>query len=200
MLIENIEYSNKYNLVKLKISKEFFYISYDYFNKLNLSIDDEIDFDTFKKIVDQDDYNRCKNFALKQISYSQKTSFDIRKKLRDKKYSKENIEKTIDFLKEYQLVDDDSFVKAYINDKSRISNWSKNKIFYTLKSKSIPDDLINKYLDEISDDEEYEKAMILAKRKAGNDLSFENKQKVYRYLGGRGFSYDIISRCLGEIF
>lgn len=200
MIVEKIEYSDSYNLVKLVISGEYFYLSYDYYNDLNLSIDDEIDFDLFKDIVNEDQFNRCKNYALKQISYSQKTSFDIRKKLREKKYSKSNIDKTIEFLESYQLVDDEAYVRAYVNDKSRLSGWSKNKIFYKLKAKSIPDSLISKYLDQISDEEEYQKALELAKKKARGDFSFENKQKVYRFLAGRGFAYDIVSRCIGEIF
>lgn len=200
MLVERIEYSDKYNLVRLIISGEIFYLSYDFFNDLKVSKNDEIDFELFKDIVREDDFNRCKNHALKLISYSQKTSFDIRKKLRDKKFSSESIEETINFLNEYGLIDDEAYVRAYVNDKSSLSSRSKNKIFYKLKAKSIPEDLILKYLDEISDEDEYEKALILAKRKAGDDLSFDNKQKVYRYLGGRGFSYDIINRCLGEIF
>lgn len=200
MLVEDIEYSDKYNLVRLLISSEKFYISYDFFNELKIAINDKIDFDIFKKIVNEDEFNRCKNFALKQISYSQKTSFDIIKKLKDKKYSEDNITRTIDFLKEYQLVDDESYVKAYIHDKSNLSFWSKNKIFYSLRAKSIPENLIIKYLDEISDEKEYKKALTLGQKKARGDFSFENKQKVYRYLTGRGFSYDIISKCVGEIF
>ncbi|MDU7143072.1 MAG: RecX family transcriptional regulator, partial [Anaerococcus vaginalis] len=34
MIVEDIEYSDKYNLVKITISNEFFYISYDFFNDL----------------------------------------------------------------------------------------------------------------------------------------------------------------------
>lgn len=200
MIVEKIEYSDKYNLVRLFISREQFFVSYDFFNNLKIDIDDDLDFDLFKEIVEEDEYNRCKNFALRQISYSQKTSFDIRTKLLKKKYSKEAIEKTLDFLEEYKLVDDEAYVKAYVNDKSKLSSWSKKKIFYKLKAKSIPDFLINKYLENIPEEEEYAKAYALAERKVRGDFSFENKQKVYRYLAGRGFTYDIISKCVGELF
>jgi regulatory protein len=200
MIVEEILYSDKLNLIKLKVSNEDFYISYDFYNDLDLSKDDELDFETFKLIVNEDGYNRCKNFALKQISYSSKTSFEIRKKLRDKGFSDENIEKTIDFLKEYALVDDQAYVKSYVNDKSNISLRSKNKIFYKLKAKSIPEVTIEKYLANISDQEEYQKAKKLGSRKAKNDKSFENKQKVYRFLAGRGFSFDIISKVVDDLF
>ena len=88
-------------------------------------------------------------------------------------------------------------MKSYINDKSRINNWSKGKIRYKLKAKFIDDSLIDTYLDEISDDEEYKKAYDagLNKKESVND-----KNKVYRFLASRGFSYDIISDVLGDLF
>ncbi|MDD7767183.1 MULTISPECIES: regulatory protein RecX [Anaerococcus] len=197
MIVENIEYSDKYNLVKITISNEFFYISYDFFNDLALSLGAVIDFDLYKEILRENDFNRCKNEALKQLSYGAKTSFDLKKKLKEKKFNQDSISRVIDFLTEYDLIDDKAYVKSYINDKSRINNWSKGKIRYKLKAKHIDDSLIDTYLDEISYDEEYEKAYDagLNKKKSVND-----KNKVYRFLASRGFSYDIISDVLGDLF
>lgn len=197
MIVENIEYSDKYNLVKLTISSEFFYISYDFFNDLNISKDQDLDFDIYKKILSEDDFNRCKNEALKQISYRAKTSHDIIYKLKKKNYSQESIDKVIDFLNEYDLIDDENYVKSYINDKSNIANWSKGKIRYKLKSKFIDDKLIDKYLDQISYEEEYEKAYNYGLRKK---ISTDDKNKVYRFLASKGFSYDIIKNVLGDLF
>ena len=197
MIVENIEYSDKYNLVKITISNEFFYISYDFFNDLSLSVGAVIDFDLYKDILRENDFNRCKNEALKQSSYGAKISFDLKKKLKEKKFNNDSISRVIDFLTEYSLIDDKAYVKSYINDKSRINNWSKGKIRYKLKAKFIDDSLIDTYLDEISYDEEYEKAYDagLNKKESVND-----KNKVYRFLASRGFSYDIISDVLGDLF
>ena len=197
MIVEDIEYSDKYNLVKITISNEFFYISYDFFNDLALSVGAVIDFDLYKDILRENDFNRCKNEALKQLSHGSKTSFDLKKKLKEKKFNNDSISRVIDFLTEYNLIDDKAYVKSYINDKSRINNWSKGKIRYKLKAKFIDDSLIDTYLDEISYDEEYEKAYDagLNKKESVND-----KNKVYRFLASRGFSYDIISDVLGDLF
>ena len=186
MIVEDIEYSDKYNLVKITISNEFFYISYDFFNDLALSLGAVIDFDLYKEILRENDFNRCKNEALKQLSYGAKTSFDLKKKLREKKFNQDAISRVIDFLTEYNLIDE-----------SRINNWSKGKIRYKLKAKFIDDSLIDTYLDEISYDEEYKKAYDagLNKKESVND-----KNKVYRFLASRGFSYDIISDVLGDLF
>ena len=200
MIIEAIDYSDKYNLVILTISGEDFSISYDLYNELLLNIDDELSFDTYKVILADDEVNRAKNLALSKISYAQKTSFEVEKLLKENDFSADTIEKTIDFLNEYGILNDEIYVKSYVADKHNISRWSKNKIRYSLKSKKINEDLINIYLDQISDEEEYENAYNFAVKKARNDFSIENKQKVYRYLAGKGFDFDIINKVVGELF
>ncbi len=200
MIIEAIDYSDKYNLVILTISGEDFSISYDLYNDLHLNIDDKMDFDTYKKILENDEINRAKNLALRKISYAQKTSFEVKKILKDNDYSANTIEKTIEFLNEYRILNDELYVKSYVADKHNLSRWSKNKIFYSLKSKNINEELINKYLDQISNKEEYENAYYFALKKARNNFSMENKQKVYRYLAGKGFDFDIISIVVGDLF
>ncbi len=200
MIIENIDYSDKYNLVILTISGEDFSISYDLYNELLLNVGDQLIFDTYKDILADDEFNRGKNIALSKISYAQKTSFEIEKILKDNGFSGNTIEKVINFLNEYGILNDELYVKSYVSDKHNISRWAKNKIRYSLKAKKISDILIETYIDKISDDEEYEKAYNFAIKKARDDFSMENKQKVYRYLAGKGFEFDIINKVVGELF
>lgn len=200
MIVKEIEYSDKYNLCRINISGEIFYISYDLFNDLKICKDDEIDFDTYKIILDENSYNRAKNYTLSRISYANKTTFEVRKILKDKGYDSDVIDRVIDFLVSYQLIDDSEFVRAYISDKSSISGWPKNKIKYKLRLKGIPDYMIEDNIDIIDDDVEYEKAMYFAKLKARDDFSFQNKNKVYRHLASKGFDYDTIGRVIGDLF
>lgn len=200
MIIEKIDYSDKYNLIILTIAGEEFSITYDFFNDLNLSLEDEVDFDTYKEILKENQYNMAKNFALGKISYSQKTSFELEKLLKDNDFDADAINKTIEFLKSFKLIDDKAYVKSFINDKSNISKWSRNKIRYALRSKKIDDQLIETYLSYISDDEEFQKAYDFAVKKSRGKTDYDNKQKVYRYLSSKGFEYDTISRVIGEIF
>lgn len=200
MIIEAIDYSDKYNLVILTISGEDFSISYDLYNDLLLKVDDELSFATYKEILADDEFNRAKNIALSKISYAQKTSFEVEKILKENNFSSDSIEKTIDFLNDYGILNDELYVKSYVSDKHNIARWTKNKISYSLKAKKINEDLINTYLDQISDEDEYENAYNFAVKKARNDFSIENKQKVYRYLSGKGFDFDIINKVVGELF
>lgn len=200
MIIEAIDYSDKYNLVILTISGEDFSISYDLYNDLLLKVDDELSFATYKEILADDEFNRAKNIALSKISYAQKTSFEVEKILKENDFSSDSIEKTIDFLNDYGILNDELYVKSYVSDKHNIARWTKNKISYSLKAKKINEDLINTYLDQISDEDEYGNAYNFAVKKARNDFSIESKQKVYRYLSGKGFDFDIINKVVGELF
>ena len=200
MIIENIEYSEKYNLIRLSISNEKFFVDYDLYYELKLEKDEELDFDTYKIILANDEYNRAKNFALSKISYSQKSTYEIKKKLAEKKFSNEVIEKVVAFLDSYGFLDDAAYVKAFITDKDEISKWSRNKISYMLKTKHVDDYLIEEYIGIVDDQREYEKASFFADKKIKDDFSFENRQKVFRHLAGKGFDIDIINRVLDERF
>lgn len=200
MIIENIEYSDKYNLIRITISGEKFFIDYDMYYENNFESGKEIAFDLYKKILANDEFNRAKNFALNKISYSQKSTYEIRQKLREKKFSEHVIDDIIAYLDSYGFLDDEAYVKAYIRDKDEISRWSRGKIRYMLKCKHIDDNLIEDYLYLIDDKREVEKAGFFADKKIKGDFSFENRTKVFRHLAGKGFDIDIINLVLDERF
>ena len=200
MIIENIEYSDKYNLIRLTISNEKFYVDYDMYHENAFEVDKEIDFPTYKLILANNEFNKAKNFALNKISYSQKSTYEIRQKLKEQKFSEDVIEKIIEYLDSYGFLDDESYVKSYIRDKDEISNWSRGKIRFMLKRKHIDDNIIEDYIYMISDEREAEKARFFADKKIKNDFSYENRAKVFRHLASKGFDVDIINQVLNERF
>lgn len=200
MIIENIEYSDKYNLIRLTISKERFYVDYDLYYENGFELEKEIDFPIYKKILANDEFNRAKNFALNKISFSQKSTYEIRQKLKDQKFSADVIENIISYLDSYGFLDDEAYVKAYIRDKDEISSWSRGKIKYMLRQKHIDENLIEDNLCLISNEREAEKAGFFADKKIKNDYSYENRAKVFRHLAGKGFDIDIINLVLNERF
>lgn len=200
MIIENIEYSDRYNLIRLTISGEKFYVDYDLYYENSLENGKDIDFDTYKIILANDEFNRAKNFALNKISYSQKSTYEIRQKLKEKKFSDNVIEDILAYLDSYGFLDDEAYVKSYIRDKDEIAKWSRGKISYMLKRKHIDYNLIEDYIYIIDDDREFEKAAFFADKKIKNDFSYENRAKVFRHLAGKGFDIDIINKVLDEKF
>lgn len=102
-------------------------------------------------------------------------------------------------LVEERYVDDERYARAFVKDKVRYNKWGRRKVEQALWQKRIADDIRERVLDEV-DEEEYLnvlRPLLKQKRKstkAGND--YELNQKLVRFALGRGFTYDIIRQCI----
>ena len=98
-----------------------------------------------------------------------------------------------------RYIDDERYARAFVKDKIRYNKWGRRKVQQALWMKRIDDDIQQRVLDEI-DDEEYLKVLVpLLKQKrksikAAND--YELNQKLVRFALSRGFDYGIIRQCL----
>ena len=97
-----------------------------------------------------------------------------------------------------RYVDDERYARAFIMDKIRYNKWGRRKVEQALWMKHIDEDIRQRTLDEV-DDEEYLsvlRPLLKEKRrttKAGSN--YELNQKLIRFALGRGFTYDIIEQC-----
>ena len=188
----NIYIDNEY---ALSISAELVY-------KENIKVKDEINVERLKKLADEDNYIKCKNSALKIIERTYKSEKELRDKLVLKGYDDHIIKRTINFLREYNLLNDTNYAKMYVKDRSR--NQGKNKIKYKLIQKGIDENIIEEELNKIDKDEikkvVYEMALkkyrVLSKRENDN---YKLTQKLYRFLMGKGYDYDLIKDVVKSI-
>ena len=98
-----------------------------------------------------------------------------------------------------RYVDDERYARAYVKDKVRYQKWGRRKIQQGLWQKRIADDIQQRALDGI-DDEEYLnvlRPLLKQKRKSTKaDSDYELNRKLVRFALGRGFTFDIIRQCL----
>lgn len=98
-----------------------------------------------------------------------------------------------------RYVDDERFARAFANDKVKYNKWGRRKVEQTMWLKHIAEDIRQRVLDSI-DDEEYIailRPLLQQKRrsvKAHND--YELRQKLIKFAIGRGFTMDIIKQCI----
>ena len=98
-----------------------------------------------------------------------------------------------------RYVDDERFARAYIKDKVCYNKWGRRKVEQALWQKHIDEDIRQRTLDEVSDEEYLRvlRPMLRQKRpsvKAAND--YERNQKLMRFALGRGFTFDLIRQCI----
>lgn len=124
---------------------------------------------------------------------------EMRDKMKRWEMAPEVQERVIARLVKERYIDDERYARAFVKDKIRYNKWGRRKVQQGLWMKRIDDDIQQRVLDEV-DDEEYLnvlKPLLAQKRKSTKAQSdYELTQKLVRFALGRGFTYDIIRQCL----
>lgn len=201
MKITKIEGQKNIERVNIYIDREFaFGLTKEIQLKYGLYEGMEIDKRFIEEVLLEEEKLKAKNKALKFLSYRQRSEKEVVDKLKKEGFSQEIIDKTVEFLKGYNLIDDLNFAKNFVMDKSNINKYGPERIKYELYMKGIPESIINKALEDY--DDEYSVALELARKKI-NSYKNDNKSAIYRKLGGflqrRGFSYECILKVLREL-
>ena len=132
-------------------------------------------------------------------SRSEQCSADIRRKILAYEIVDEIVDEILDKLIEEKYIDDERFVRAYVNDKFRINKWGKVKMRHYLRQKGLSDLVIQHGLDQINE-EKYKltlvKTMKAKARTIKNKDKFTKMGQVIRYTQGRGFEPELIHRYM----
>ena len=98
-----------------------------------------------------------------------------------------------------RYVDDERYARAFVKDKVRYNKWGRRKVEQALWQKHIDDDIRQRVLDEVEDDEYLAVLRPLLKQKRKSTMAasdYELNQKLVRFALSRGFTFDIIRQCL----
>jgi regulatory protein len=124
---------------------------------------------------------------------------EMRDKMRRWEMDEAVQERVIGRLVKERYIDEERYTRAFVNDKIRYQKWGRRKIQQALWMKRIDNDIQQRVLDEV-DDEEYLdllRPLLKQKRKTTKAQSdYELNQKLLRFALGRGFTFDIIRQCL----
>ncbi len=102
-------------------------------------------------------------------------------------------------MRRWEYVDDERYARAFIKDKVRYNKWGRRKVEQALWAKHIDEDIRQRVLDEV-DDEEYIavlRPLLQQKRKSTKANSdYELNGKLIKFAMSRGFTMDIIKQCI----
>ncbi|MEI6498341.1 MAG: regulatory protein RecX [bacterium] len=140
-------------------------------------------------------------YALDMISLRDRSEFELHKKMVRKEYSEEEIATTIEWLKDKKFLNDERFAEHFIKYQMSLGRVGKQKIKLKLYQLGVAEDLINKYLNDQGENE-LENAQIQAQKwlvRSKITDKYEQKNKLFRFLLGRGFNYDIIIKATEKL-
>lgn len=156
----------------------------------NIVTDAEFDEETFTSIKSQNDEKVSFDMAICYLEKYSVSSKGIKDYLKKKGFSLQVIEKTVSKLKEYGYADDEVFAKNYFD--SLKSSKGKRVIVNKLKLKGISQEIIDCLLENVDEDEELEKAKILAEKFAlKHEKSTKTFQKCIAHLIYKGYDYSV---------
>ncbi|MBI2621917.1 MAG: RecX family transcriptional regulator [Candidatus Levybacteria bacterium] len=145
--------------------------------------------------------DRYYNLSLRFLSYRPRSEKEIKDYLKKKKID-ENIQaQIIEKLKSYNFINDEDFVKFWIEQRTKFKHKPIRVIEFELRQKGINRDLINEVL--LSFEQTKTVDLESARRLAAKKLDFyrgldsqKRREKVMSFLLRKGFNYDIVKKVL----
>ena len=167
----------------------------------NLLYKKEIDNNLYNVIINDNMYEEAYNKSVSYIEVRLRSINEIKVYLKNKKYSEEVIESTINRLLKNNILNDEVFTKAFINDKLNFTTMGPYKIELELKKHYIDTNIINTYINNIDEDILYEKIdKLITKFMKSNKKhkGFVLKNKIYNNLLNLGYKSSMILEILNN--
>ncbi|HHT84085.1 MAG TPA: hypothetical protein GXZ92_06495 [Clostridiales bacterium] len=176
--------------------KEFVFspeIVYRYGIKKDMDLNEKI----FFEYKEESDKLLAKQYLFNYLGGRQKSILQAKRKLKEKGYGSNAVNYAIEKALEYKLLDDNQFAQAYID------NYKKNKglkmIKYQLLGLGVDEEVIDAYLTE-NEEIEMQTALRLGRKYVESKKEKASKDKLYRYLYGKGFDGSTIIKVINEVF
>jgi len=158
----------------------------------------------FKEIEKTEQVHTVKEKCLRYLGRRDHASFELKRKLKQKRFDKKAINRVIEDLSSRGYINDKQFALKFASEKAEFSNWGPKKIKATLLKKGISkadtDHAIKKAIENLP---QQQICVDLALKRRRHFLrendTFKRKQKIYNYLAGRGFSGSVIQKSLPQI-
>jgi regulatory protein len=207
MVIAKIQKKNDNNVIVFLDNDQKLFLSYEVLLKNGLRKGSEVSESHFDYLVKENQKFFIKQKAYNLLGKRLHSVYELRTKLRQKKYDADLIQLTIDDLLNSRYLDDIKFAEMYSEEKLRLKLWGKTKLKSELMKKGISSAIITAVLEEKFPpaEEELENASQLVKKKY-SQLKNRNMEhhklvkRLYAFLISRGYSYDVSRQAIEKIF
>jgi regulatory protein len=166
---------------------------------------DYVDRELFEKITEFDYFISAKRIAIAYLNYRARSEKEIRERLSKEDIPSAITERVLEFLREQHLVNDESWSRAFVNDKLVRKPVSSRQLAFGLAQKGVEKDVIAEAIAELNAREsDEERALRAAEKRWPRILKSESdprkrKQKLYTFLAGRGFSFQTIDEVYKKV-
>jgi regulatory protein len=137
--------------------------------------------------------------ALRLLNYRDRSEVEIIQKLEQRQVPEEIITDVMERLQRSELVDDQRFAKAWVENRMDFHPRSRRALAYELREKGIDEQAIQQTLDDFDElTAAYQAAMKYAQKSKQLEWP-EFRQKLYAFLTRRGFNYDTVKTTVARL-
>lgn len=199
----NIGRGKKKNAYKIYIDDNYAFLLYNQdIKQYQLFKGEEITSDLYEIIIEDTVFRRAKQKAFTILQRSDRTEKEIYNRLKEAYYKDDIIERTINYLKSYNYLNDERYASNFISSKKHYH--SKQALKIKLLQKGINKEVLEKIIEEeykITDENDDPEILaikrnISKKYEDSTCLTWEEKQKLINFLYRKGFNLDKIHKCL----
>lgn len=132
---------------------------------------------------------------MKLLERMDRTEKNLRKKLKEKEFSEEEIDDAVAYVKSYHYLDDERYAKTYVRYHETAK--SVTRLRQDLCQKGVDRETIDRVLErDYQGDEEAQIRLLLAKKNYDPGMEPREKQRIYGFLLRRGFPSSKILRVM----
>ena len=185
---------------KVFLDGEFAFVLYKgELSRYGIKEDKELEEEIYHVIVDEILTKRAKLRAMHLLETMDRTESGLRDKLKDNGYPDVAIERALDYVKSFGYINDERYALNFINN--RKDSKSRREIYALLCRKGIDKEIMDNAFEEVyeeSDDKDAIRRLIIKRHVDIKNCSDEELNKLYGYLGRKGFAYGDIRQVIQE--
>lgn len=141
---------------------------------------------------------QAKEKALRLLEFRAHSQKELCDKLIASGAKKEDLPPIVEFLKEYNFLNDTEYAKSLAGDLKNLKKLGKRRIRDELWSKGIGSEDIDIALAELPDDDP-EELLPLVERKLGGNFEKKNVDRAIRYFLYRGYDFEDVKSCIERL-
>lgn len=149
-----------------------------------------------------DPLKKAKNYAFLLLKFRPRSEKEIISRLKRKKFAEEVIKETIVYLKDHSFIDDNFFVKCWLESRLKVP-YGFLRLKQELIAKGIAKEIIDAGIQEIKKNySEEDTVSALAKARLNKLKGIEPekaKQRLLGYLLRRGFKLEVIREVIEQL-
>ncbi len=143
-------------------------------------------------------FEQAKEKALRLLEFRSHSERELADKLQRNGAKEEDIEKILEFCRNYGFVNDRNYAMTKARDLKNLKKYGKRRIKSELYSKGIPAEYIEEAVSELEDDEAGE-LLPLVEKKLRGDFEKKNIDKCIRHFMYRGYGFSDIKNCIENL-